>query len=94
VVQPNNPLTLSKAFAAWSQVVRSDARVKSAHFESREVEMSTYKSDQEREPLTPEPEPVEPGTMPEEEEGETPPEPGTLPEEPDITVPEPEPERT
>jgi hypothetical protein len=51
--------------------------------------MSTYESDQEREPLVP-----EPGTMPEEEEGETPPEPGTLPEEPDIAVPEPEPERT
>ena len=54
--------------------------------------MSTYKSDQEREPPTPEP--AEPGTMPEEEEGETPPEPGTLPEEPDIAVPEPEPART
>ena len=55
--------------------------------------MSTHESDQEREPLEPEPE--EPGTMPEEEEGVTPPpEPGMLPEEPDVTVPEPEPEGT
>ena len=45
-------------------------------------------------PQPPTPEPAEPGTMPEEEEGETPPEPGTLPEEPDIAVPEPEPART
>ena len=55
--------------------------------------MSTHEPDQVSEPL--EPEPVEPGTMPEEEEGVTPPpEPGTLPEEPDVTVPEPEPETT
>jgi hypothetical protein len=32
--------------------------------------------------------------MPEEEEGVTPPEPDTLPGEPDVTVPEPESERT
>jgi hypothetical protein len=31
--------------------------------------------------------------MPEEAEEVTPPEPGVLPEEPDITVPEPDPER-
>ena len=35
--------------------------------------MSTYKSEQEREPTEPE-EPDEPGTMPEEAEGVTPPE--------------------
>ena len=59
--------------------------------------MSTYEPDQEREPSQPEPEPGEPGTMPEEEEGVRPPEPGTLPEEPDVTVadvPEPESETT
>jgi len=49
--------------------------------------MSILEADQVREP--PEPEPGEPGTMPEEEEGVTPPEPDTLPEEPDVTVPEP-----
>ncbi len=54
--------------------------------------MSILEPDQVREP--PEPEPGEPGTMPEEEEGVTPPEPDTLPEEPDVTVPEPESERT
>ena len=54
--------------------------------------MSTHESDQEREPLEPEPE--EPGTMPEEEGVTPPPEPGMLPEEPDVTVPEPEPEGT
>jgi hypothetical protein len=60
---------------------------------SKEVAMATQESDQEREPL--EPEPGEPGTMPEEDEDVTPPpEPGMLPEEPDVTVPEPEPERT
>ena len=55
--------------------------------------MSTHESDQVSEPV--EPEPGEPGTMPEEEGGGTPPpEPDTLPEEPDVTVPEPEPETT
>jgi hypothetical protein len=54
--------------------------------------MSTQESDQEREPL--EPEPGEPRTMPEEEEDVTPPEPGMLPEEPDVTASEPEPETT
>ena len=56
--------------------------------------MSTDEPDQEREPAQREPEPEEPGTMPEEEEGVTPPEPATLPEEPDVTVPEPETETT
>jgi hypothetical protein len=55
--------------------------------------MSTYESEQEREPTESE-EPDEPGTMPEKTEGVTPPEPGVLPEEPDITLPEPDPERT
>ena len=55
--------------------------------------MSTHESDQVSEPV--EPEPGEPGTMPEEEGGGTPPpEPDTLPEEPDVSVPEPEPETT
>ena len=42
--------------------------------------MSILEPDQVSEP--PEPEPGEPGTMPEEEEGVTAPEPDTLPEEP------------
>jgi hypothetical protein len=49
--------------------------------------MATYESDREREP-------AEPEMMPEEAEGVTPPEPEMLPEEPDITVPDPEPERS
>jgi len=54
--------------------------------------MATYESDRDREPA--EPEQAEPEMMPEEAEGVTPPEPDMLPEEPDITVPEPEPERS
>jgi hypothetical protein len=40
----------------------------SLNWKAREVAMSTYESDQEREPTEPE-EPDQPGTMPEEEEG-------------------------
>ena len=55
---------------------------------SKEVPMSTYSPDPERE--RPEPAPGQPGTMPEQEPGVTAPEPDTLPEEPDVTPPEPE----
>jgi len=52
---------------------------------TKEVLMSTYEPDPERENAEAVP---EPDTMPEDEPGVTPPEPQTLPEEPDLTVPD------
>ena len=55
--------------------------------------MSIDESEPEREGQESEPEP-QPATIPDDEPGVTVPEPGTFPEEPDVSVPDPEEERT
>jgi hypothetical protein len=56
--------------------------------------MAAHEPDRERGPGEADQDPREPETMPEESGGVTLPEPGMLPEDADVTVPEPEPERS